>query len=140
MEYDEVSAGAVVFYRGEEVEYLLLHYPAGHWDFPKGNVEPGETPEQTALREIREETGLEVELIPGFREEVEYVYTRGGRRVRKKVIFFLARAKSKEVKLSWEHTGYAWLPFDKALARVTYETSRRVLAKAHRHVKTLDGV
>ncbi|ACB39951.1 bis(5'-nucleosyl)-tetraphosphatase [Pyrobaculum neutrophilum] len=136
MEYDEVSAGAVVFHRSEgAVEYLLLHYPAGHWDFPKGNVEPGETPEQTALREIREETGLEVVLIPGFMEEVEYVYARGGRRVRKKVIFFLAEAKTKEVKLSWEHTGYVWLPFDKALARATYETTRRVLAKAHRHVK-----
>jgi ADP-ribose pyrophosphatase len=133
--YDEVSAGAVVFYRGDAVEYLLLHYASGHWDFPKGNIEPGETPEQTALREIKEETGLDVKLVPGFREEVEYVYSRGGRRVRKKVIFFLAEAPSKEVRLSWEHVGYAWLPFDQALARLTYESSRRVLAKAHRTLK-----
>ena len=133
--YDEVSAGAVVFYRGDAVEYLLLHYASGHWDFPKGNIEPGETPEQTALREIKEETGLDVKLVPGFREEVEYVYSRGGRRVRKKVIFFLAEAPSKEVRLSWEHVGYAWLLFDQALARLTYESSRRVLAKAHRTLK-----
>ena len=136
MSFDEVSAGAVVFYREEIIEYLLLHYPAGHWDFPKGNLEADETPEQTALREIKEETGLDVELLPGFREEVEYVYARGRRRVRKKVIFFLARALTKEVRLSWEHRGYVWLPFDQALARLTYESSRRVLAKAHRYLKT----
>jgi len=136
--YDEVSAGAVVYYEGGGgVEYLLLHYPSGHFDFPKGNLEPGEAPEAAALREVKEETGLDVELVEGFREEVEYVYYRGGRRVRKKVIFFLAKARTKEVKLSWEHVGYAWLPFDKALARLTYDSSRRVLAKAHRHLRLL---
>ncbi|MEM0370638.1 MAG: bis(5'-nucleosyl)-tetraphosphatase [Pyrobaculum sp.] len=133
--YDEISAGAVVFYRGETVEYLLLHYPAGHWDFPKGNVEPGETLEEAALREIREETGLEVKLIEGFREEVEYVYRRGGKSVRKKVYFFLAEAFSKEVRLSWEHVDYLWLPYEKALAKVTYDSSRRVLAKARRFLQ-----
>jgi NTP pyrophosphohydrolases including oxidative damage repair enzymes len=136
MSFDEVSAGAVVFYRGDALEYLLLHYPAGHWDFPKGNIELGETPEKAALREIKEETGLDVELLPGFREEVEYVYARERRRVRKKVIFFLARAPAKEVRLSWEHKGYVWLPFDQALPRLTYESSRRVLAKAHRHLRS----
>jgi len=137
MSFDEVSAGAVVFYRGDALEYLLLHYPAGHWDFPKGNVEPGETPEKAALREIKEETGLDVELLLGFREEVEYVYTRERRRIRKKVIFFLAKAPTKEVRLSWEHKDYAWLPFSQALARLTYDSSRRVLAKAHRYLSAL---
>lgn len=137
MSYDEISAGAVVVFLGEAPEYLLLHYTSGHWDFPKGNVEPGETLEQTAFREIREETGLEVELIPGFREEIEYIYVRAGKRIRKKVVYFLARAPSKDVKLSWEHKGFIWLPYDKALARVTYESSRRVLAKAHKYLQQI---
>jgi 8-oxo-dGTP pyrophosphatase MutT (NUDIX family) len=132
----EVSAGAVVFYDGGgEVEYLLLLYPGGHWDFPKGNIEAGETPERTALREIKEETGLDVELVPGFREEIEYFYYRERRRIKKRVIYFLARARSKDVKLSWEHKGYVWLPFGQALARITFENSRGVLAKAHRFLR-----
>ncbi|MFN3803465.1 MAG: bis(5'-nucleosyl)-tetraphosphatase [Pyrobaculum sp.] len=135
MTYDEISAGVVVFYRGGEVEYLLLHYPAGHWDFPKGNIEPGESPEGAALREVREETGLEVKLLDGFKEEIEYIYVKGGRRVRKKVVFFLGEAGSKEVRLSWEHKGYIWLPFEKALARLTYKNSRQVLTRANRYIK-----
>jgi len=132
----EISAGAVVFYDGGgEVEYLLLLYPGGHWDFPKGNIEAGETPERTALREIKEETGLDVELVPGFKEEIEYFYYRERRRIKKRVIYFLARARSKDVKLSWEHKGYVWLPFGQALARIAFENSRGVLAKAHRFLR-----
>lgn len=133
---EEVSAGAVVFFEsGGKIEYLLLHYPAGHWDFPKGNIEFGESPEEAALREIKEETGLDVELITTFREEIEYFYYRGGKRIRKRVIYFLARARSKDVRLSWEHSGFVWLPFDEALSRTTYENSRRVLARAHAYIK-----
>ncbi|MFN7105613.1 MAG: bis(5'-nucleosyl)-tetraphosphatase [Pyrobaculum sp.] len=135
MTYDEISAGVVVYHRGKDVEYLLLHYPAGHWDFPKGNIEPGEAPEETALREVKEETGLEVKLIEGFREEIEYIYFKGGKKVKKKVIFFLGEANSRDVRLSWEHRGYIWLPFEKALARLTYENSRQVLARANRYIK-----
>lgn len=131
----EVSAGAVVFFlEGGKPLYLLLHYPSGHWDFPKGNIELGETPEETALREIKEETGLDVELLPGFKEEIHYVYMRGGVRVKKTVILFAAEAKSKDVRISWEHTGFAWLPFEQAVARITYKNSREVLVKAHKYI------
>ncbi|MCX6798480.1 MAG: NUDIX domain-containing protein, partial [Candidatus Diapherotrites archaeon] len=66
----ELSIGAVLFKRdSREPLFLLLHYAAGHWDFPKGHVEKGETERETLLREVREETGLiDVQLLQGFRE------------------------------------------------------------------------
>ena len=70
---DERSAGAVVFIADNETEYLLLHYTAGHWDFPKGNIEAGETERQAATLEIREETGItDVEFLEGFRQIISY--------------------------------------------------------------------
>ena len=137
MGLEERSAGAVVYYPEKEPLYLLLHYPGGHWDFPKGNIEAGETEEQAALREIKEETGLEVRLVPGFREVITYFYVRGGKRVRKSVTYFLAEAPSVEVSLSWEHRGYKWLRYPDALLRLTFDSTRRVLAKAHRYLTSL---
>jgi len=67
----ERSAGFVVFTEREDGKrlYLLLHYPSGHWDFPKGHVEEGESEIRAALRELREETGLtDVEVVFGFRD------------------------------------------------------------------------
>ena len=71
----EKSCGAVVFKQQKDgsVKYLLLHYEAGHWDFPKGKQEKNEKEEQTAAREIKEETGIEdIEFVDGFREMVKY--------------------------------------------------------------------
>ncbi len=72
----EKSCGIVVF-REELPErlYLLLHYEEGHWDFPKGHIEAGETEKEAAFREVYEETGIpepDFELMMGFRERIEY--------------------------------------------------------------------
>ena len=134
----ERSAGAVVFRKTSNcVEYLLLKYPGGYFDFPRGLVELGESEVDAAIREIREETGLEVRLVPGFTRSVEYFYTRGGRRVKKRVTYFLAEAASGDVRISSEHTGYVWAGFDRALTLISFESVRRVLADAHRYLKTL---
>ena len=129
---EERSAGALVFYReGEERKYLLLKYPAGHWDFPKGNIEQGEVPVETMMREVREETGLtSVEPVAGFEKVIEYFYRRDGKRVHKQVIFFLAESRKKDVTLSFEHQEYAWLPLGKALKVVTYANSKKLLNAA----------
>ena len=60
----EKSAGAIVFRKEKEPVYLLLHYEAKHWDFPKGHVEKNETDEQTVRREIQEETGIMIKESP----------------------------------------------------------------------------
>jgi len=129
----EFSSGVVVF-RNEEGNtlYLLLHYEAGHWDFVKGNVEKGESAEQTARRECEEETGIkELEFLAGFKEKIEYFYRRERETIHKQVMFLLAETKTKEVKISWEHVGFEWLPYEKALERLTYKNAKEVLEKAH---------
>jgi 8-oxo-dGTP pyrophosphatase MutT (NUDIX family) len=135
----ERSAGAVVFFQqGSRIEYLVLQYAAKHWDFPRGNVEKGEREEDTARREIREETGLtEIEILPGFRQKVSWFYREKGtaRAVFKEAIYLLARSSGKEVKLSPEHTGFAWLPFEEAKSRLTFSNSREVVEKAEKMLR-----
>jgi len=135
----EKSCGALIF-RIEEGRrlYLILHYTGTHWDFPKGHVEEGETEEQTARREIEEETGIrELEFMPLFRQRISYSFRREGGLVPKQVIFFLAKTKGKEVSLSDEHIGFEWLGYDEAKKRVTYENARKLLEKAEAHLLSL---
>ena len=84
----EKSCGALVYkWEGQTPCLLLLkHKFGGHWSFPKGHVEPGETEIETALREVREETGLELSLQEGFRESVEYFPKPY---IKKQVVYFL---------------------------------------------------
>lgn len=132
----EHSAGTVVIKDGK---YLLLHYDSGHWDFAKGHLESGETPEQAALRELKEETGIEdAELLPGFVEKIKYFFKREGKTVAKEVIFFIARAKTDKVKLSFEHKDFVWLPFKEAVEKLTFNTAKEVLRKADAFLKNVE--
>ena len=131
---EETSAGAVISYENAlgTPMFLVLHYPAGHWDFPKGAVEKGESEEQAAKREIFEETGLKIDsFLPDFRKEIEYHYRRQGQLAHKRVIFSLARSSSQKVRISFEHSGYDWLKFDQAMRRLTFENAREVLKEAN---------
>jgi 8-oxo-dGTP pyrophosphatase MutT (NUDIX family) len=111
--------------------YLLLMYPAGHWDLPKGNIEMGEEPLQTMLREVKEETGLiDLRVVPGFHKKIEYFYRRDGRKVHKTVEFFLAETSVEKVTLSFEHQDYGWFDFAEASKKVTYPNARRLLREA----------
>jgi bis(5'-nucleosidyl)-tetraphosphatase len=135
----EKSCGIVVF-REELPErlYLLLHYEEGHWDFPKGHIEKDETEKEAAFREVYEETGIpepDFELIMGFRERIEYSFKQGDETVQKEVFFFLGRTGTDAIRLSKEHVEFAWLPYEKARAQVTYDNARAVLEKAEAALK-----
>ncbi|AIC15969.1 bis(5'-nucleosyl)-tetraphosphatase [Nitrososphaera viennensis] len=131
---DERSAGAVVVFMPSDSgkpEYLLLHYTAGHWDFPKGNIEAGETEKEAAAREIREETGIaDVEFVEGFRQIISYRYRKARRLVDKEVVLFLVRTKTRDVKISHEHIGFAWKNYDDAIKQLTYRNARNLLEAA----------
>ncbi len=133
----ERSAGAVVFRKEDNIYYyLLLHHQAGHWAFPKGNIEKGEKLEETVVREIEEETGIkDIRFIEGFKETIKYFYKRDGKNIFKTVVFFLAETKTKTVKISWEHTDFEWLNFEKALERLTFQNARNVLKKAEQFLR-----
>jgi bis(5'-nucleosidyl)-tetraphosphatase len=133
---EEVSAGAVIFYEGDSIrKYLALHYPAGHWDFPKGGVEKGETEEQAATREIMEETGISVDnFVPSFRKKIDYHYRRADGLSHKRVIFFLAESKTDKVEISFEHSGYEWLGFEQALRRLSFENAKNILKEADEYL------
>ncbi len=127
----EKSCGAVVFTKNAEVQYLLLQYAAGHWDFVKGNVETNESEKDTVLRELREETGIiATQTIEGFRERIEYYYRRQGETIRKEVVFYLIETHDSKVELSFEHIGFAWLNYQGAMEKLTFKNAKDVLQKA----------
>ncbi len=131
----EKSAGAVVFMDTTEgPEYLLLRYGGGNWGFPKGHVEHGESDIEAAQREVMEETGIphaQQEMLDGFEDDTDYRFRRGRILVEKDVHFYLLRSGTREVKISHEHSGFAWLPYSQALERVSFEGPRRILQAAH---------
>lgn len=133
----ETSAGAVLLISEKEPLYLLLKANTGkHWDFPKGHVEHDENNETTAAREIAEETGItDVKILPDFKETIHYFFKLDGQLISKEVIFFIALTKTREVKLSHEHTEYEWLNYEEALKRITFKNNKDILTKAHSYVK-----
>ena len=138
----EKSAGAVIFRKeGNKIYYLLLHYPSNakapreYWDFPKGHIEKGENLEETAKREVEEETGLkDIKLIEGFKEWIKYFFKFKEKNIFKIVTFFLAETKTKTVKVSFEHIGFKWLPYEEAIEKLTFKNAKEILKKANEFI------
>ncbi len=142
----EQSAGAVLFLRERRIiKYLLLHYTSGHWDFPKGHIEKGESEIETVLREVKEETRIEdIKIISGFQQRIRYFFRQYKEKVSEKdrragktpwvfklVTFYLAETFSQKVVLSMEHKGFIWLEYQEALHKLTYRNAKNILTKAH---------
>ena len=140
MPIKEKSAGIVIFRCERVLKFLVLHYQAGHWDFPHGHIEPGESEEETAIRETKEETGIsEINLLPEFREKINFFYTRDKQLINKDVIYFLAETSKSEIKLT-EHPAYKWLNFEDAYNLVTFKNSKQVLKKANEFIRLQDSL
>ena len=127
----EKSCGAVIFREDEQNRrfYLILKSTQGHTTLCKGHVEGNETEHETAKREIREETGLKVDFIDGFREVITYSPRPGHT---KDVVFFLARAREGGITCQPEEVADArFLPFEAALDALTHASDRDILQKAY---------
>ena len=127
----EKSCGAVVFTRIDgEIKYVLAQALGGHYGFPKGHMELGETEEETALREIFEEVHLRPSLINGFRGISEYYIPDID--VQKQVVFFLGEYKDQEIVYQKEELQSAPLvPYEHAISMLQHEDNRRILSEAN---------
>ena len=131
----EYSCGAVVFTRVDGVPHYVLirakDQPVGCHGFPKGHMEPGETEQETALREIYEEVGLRVRLLPGFRSVTEYRLP-SPPDTSKRVVFFLAEYENQQVRIQEsELAGFTLAPFAQALELTEFADSKQILTDAH---------
>lgn len=125
----EKSCGAVIF-REENTKryYLILKSTLGHTTLCKGHVEGDETEHETAAREIREETGLSVEFLDGFRQVIAYSPRPG---VMKDVVFFLARTQGRDIVCQPEEVlEAAFVPLGEALEKLTHASDRDILTAA----------
>ncbi len=136
-EITEKSCGAVVVKFEEHRLYtLVVRQNDGHWGFPKGHVENQETEHETALREVKEETGVEIEFIDGFREQTHYSPREG---VYKDVTYFLSRpVGGREKKQKEEIKDMKWLPLVEAVALLTFDNDSSLLRHVIRFVKDND--
>lgn len=131
---DAVSAGGVVWRKGDHgIQVVLCGRTAERlWVLPKGTPDAGETLEETALREVTEETGLQVRALRPL-TTIDYWFASGGARVHKRVHHWLMEPAGGDVALhDHEFDVVEWVDIDEALARLTYENERRVVAEAAR--------
>ena len=125
----EFSAGGIVFNDKNQV-LLTKHSQNHHWSFPKGLIDPGQTPEQAALREVKEEGGVEAEILDkvGYSK---YVYTYKDEKIFKVVTYFLMKYLSGDpTDHDWEMEEAGWYEQDAALKQLTFSQDKTLLKKA----------
>ena len=132
------SCGAIIIHKSGENNYKVLlvkNHNGRYWSFPKGHVEKGETEEETAIREIKEETGLDVEIVDSFREVSDYCPFG---RIKKRVVFFMAQTFSTNVVVQKEEIdSYIWVDLYDVHNKCTYDNDLRVIKKARANISKL---
>ena len=127
----EKSCGAIVINKNNKI--LLVHHNAGHWDFPKGHIENGETEEQTAIREVKEETNIDIIINNKYRYTTSYSPKEN---VMKEVVYFLAQNIDEDKKPQLEEVSEVkWFTLEEAMNTITYENSKEILNKLQKDIE-----
>jgi len=131
----ETSCGVVLVNLGS---ILLLQYPQGHWDLPKGHVEKDDDNNyQTAKRELKEETGIsELSFIENFEYRTEYQFKHKGKHKSKQVYWYIATTEEISINLSKEHHNYVWLDWELAIEQATHTETKELIKTAYEFMKS----
>ena len=134
---NEKSCGAVIFRKYQDrYQFVLVQQKYGlRFGFPKGHVEHNESEKMTAKREVKEETGLDVEIFDHIKEKTRYYPKQG---VTKDVIYFLARAKTDNLKAQEEEIANAlWVDADDVLKKLSYKSDRQMFLSLSKKAKII---
>jgi bis(5'-nucleosidyl)-tetraphosphatase len=134
----ENSYGIVPVRKNGDIWMVLLiqHSTAHYWGFPKGHADIGESPKDAAIRELKEETNLDVvKFISDSMIEEHYFFTFQGKRISKSVGYFVGEVNGDLILQDLEISGSKWILFDDAVNHLTYETDKIVLANAKNLLK-----
>ena len=129
----EISSGAVIFtHINNELKYVIIHDNNNNYGFPKGHQEKGESLKETALREIKEEVGIDVEIIGDFEKTIYYSLPNGNT---KEANYYLAYFENQELKpQEGEVQRIELLSYKKALDLINFEDVKDILISAHKIV------
>ena len=131
----EKSCGCVVINKDK---VLLIKHNKGHWDFPKGHVEEGETETETAIREVKEETNIDVKIIDDKRFKINYIIE--DKQIDKDVIYFIAKPTSFDGKPQLEEVSKVeWVDLDKARDVLTYDDTKKLIDDVIKRLNSIEN-
>jgi 8-oxo-dGTP pyrophosphatase MutT (NUDIX family) len=145
----EISAG-IIAYRttADGPRFLILYHGHNYWNFPKGKIESEEKSFQTAVREVREETGLtrnDLRFNENFKTSENFTFWRNKEKIYKTIVFYLAETTQQRIKLPEQtdaegekHEGYGWFTYKEALKVLTKEDSQQVLKQAYNFLRNIE--
>lgn len=125
------SCGFIVFKRIDHKNcYLIMQSTNGDFGFPKGHMEQGETEIETAIRELKEETNVEVEVINGFRRLIQYSLPNRPDAIKQSVYFLGKCIDDSVICQEGEVVKAEFLPYEKALDLLSFEDTKKILSEA----------
>ncbi|MFA5080678.1 MAG: NUDIX domain-containing protein [Candidatus Paceibacterota bacterium] len=138
----EKSCGIIPIHRKRgEIYFLLIKHLIGHWGFPKGHMEDGETEQETALREFTEEVGIKnCEIVNGFKHSQTYYFYRKEGKIFKEVIFFLGIVRNiEDIKIQEEEISeFGWFTYSEVLEKISFESNKKMINNAIKFLEDND--